>query len=295
MSHHPGGRGGPDWDDDSYPDGPTTTGALEQLDLLARDGKPFLLAVGFLRPHLPFGAPAKYVRRYDDVELPPIPHPKKPEGRTTWHGSGEFMKYNRWKKDPREDPAFATTVRKHYAGCVTYADAQVGRLLDHLAKLGLAEDTIVVAWGDHGWHLGEHAIWGKHSLFEESLRSPLIIHAPQVKQAGTTTASMVETIDLFPTLCELTGLPAPSDLDGRSLLPLLADPSAPGHPAVSYSSGKETIRTDRYRLIRHAKNGKVSHLELYDHEAADGETRNLADSQPEVAARLAAQLHTKLN
>ncbi len=116
-----------------------------------------------------------------------------------------------------------------------------------------------------------------------------------MKQAGTATASIVETIDLFPTLCELAGLPAPDGLDGRSLLPLLADPTAPGRPAVSYASGRETIRTDRYRLIRHAKGGTVSHLELYDHRDNDGETRNLADSQPELAARLARQLDAKLN
>ena len=95
-----------DGDDNSYPDGPTIEGALEQLDLLAKGDPPFFLAVGFLRPHLPFGAPAKYVKLYDDITLPPIPHPSKPAGKTTWHGSGEFMKYNRWKKDPRNDNEF---------------------------------------------------------------------------------------------------------------------------------------------------------------------------------------------
>jgi iduronate 2-sulfatase len=235
------------------------------------------------------------VELYDDVMLPPIPHPGKPAGKTTWHGSGEFMKYNRWKKDPRNDEEFATLVRKHYAGCVSYADAQVGRILDHLRKNGLADNTIIVLWGDHGWHLGEHAIWGKHSLFEESLRSPLLICAPAVVNAGTATKSVVETIDLYPTLCDLTGLPKPEGLDGVSLLPLLADPAAAGHGAVSYQAGRETLRTDRHRLIRHAKAGKATALELYDHENKDGETRNLAADNPDLAADLCKQLDAKLN
>ncbi len=213
VSHHPGGRGGPDWDDpeqpempgswdrhllpagpwqhprgwmhglahgeirteptemdvfqaedgpDSiYPDGGAVEEALRQLDVLASDREtPFFLAVGILRPHLPFGAPRKYVDRYADAALPPTPHPAKPEGRTTWHSSGEFYKYNRWGRDPNEDADFAFQVRRHYAGCVTYADAQVGKLLDRLEATGAADSTIVVLWGDHGWHLGEHAVWG---------------------------------------------------------------------------------------------------------------------------------------
>ncbi len=188
----------------------------------------FCSAVGLIRPHLPFGAPASYLRPYQDVRLPPIPHPEKPEGLSTWHGSGEFMKYNRWSRDPRDDAEMADEVRRHYAACVSYADAQVGKLLDKLEELKLRDNTLIVLWGDHGWHLGEHAIWGKHSLFEESLRSPLIVCAPQVREAGKPTDAIVETIDLYPTLCELCGLPRPEQLDGASLGPLLADPEAPG-------------------------------------------------------------------
>lgn len=343
VSHHPGGRGGPDWNDDSkpempgawtrhlcpsgawqhprglmhglangeirkrakdmdvvqafdgddssYPDGPTIEGALEQLDLLAKDENPFFFAVGFLRPHLPFGAPARYVNLYDDVSLPPIPHPAKPAGRTTWHGSGEFMKYNRWGRDPRQDEDFATIVRKHYAGCVSYADALVGRLVAGLKEQGIAEKTLIVLWGDHGWHLGEHAIWGKHSLFEESLRSPLIICAPEVAKPGVESSSIVETVDLYPTLCELVDLPAPDGLDGKSLLPILKDPGAPGEPAISYRGGSETIRTDRYRLIRH---NNPPHYELYDHQSEAGETENIAAEKPEVTSSLSKRLSTAL-
>lgn len=342
VSHHPGGRGGRDWNDDSkpempgawtrhlcpsgpwqhprglmhgqangeirknakdmdvvqafdgddstYPDGPTTEGALQQLDLLAKDEQPFFLAVGFLRPHLPFGAPAKYVRLYDDVTLPPIPHPDKPEGKTTWHGSGEFMKYNRGKRDPRNDAEFATKVRKHYAGCVSYADAQVGRVLERLKKNRLADNTIIVVWGDHGWHLGEHAIWGKHSLFEESLRSPLVVVAPKTANPGFASTSIVETVDIFPTLCDLVKLEQPKELSGSSLIGHLADAKAPNRTAVSYSGGADTIRTDRYRLIRHRK----GHVELYDHQEDPGETKNIAGDKTALVADLSKQLDAKL-
>jgi len=183
VSHHPGGMGGPDWNDEGslempnswdrhmmpvgawqhprgamhgladgeirvkagemdvfqsvegddtiYPDGLTTDVALRQLEVLAKDRKkPFFLAVGIIRPHLPFGAPAKYMEHYRDAKLPPTPHPEKPAGKTTWHGSGEFMKYNRWGRNPNQDAEFAIEVRKHYAACVTYADAMVGGRAD---------------------------------------------------------------------------------------------------------------------------------------------------------------------
>ena len=343
VSHHPGGRGGANWDEDdkpempeawtrhllpagpwqhprgamhglangeirknakdmdlfqlfkgpdtAYPDGLITDEALKQMDGLATDGKPFFLAVGIIRPHLPFGAPAKYMKYYRKVNLPTTPHPQKPEGKTTWHGSGEFMKYNRWKRNPNTDAAFALEVRKHYAACVTYADAMVGRLLDRLGELEQREKTIVVLWGDHGWHLGEHAIWGKHALFEESLRSPMIISHPSMDAPGKSTRAMVETLDIFPTLCELAGLKPPTGLDGTSLKPLLKNPEAKGHPAFAYKRGVQTIRTETHRLISH----KGGELELYDHTTSSGETKNLAKSHPEKAAALLKQLKARLN
>ena len=139
---------------------------------------------------------------------PPIAHPAKPVGRTTWHPSEEFRQYNLWGRDPNSDADFALAVRKHYAACVSYADAQVGRLMDRLGKVGAAENTIVILWGDHGWHLGEHAIWGKHSLFEESLRSPLIVAYPGIQKPGVPSDSIVETIDVFPTLCAMNRIAA---------------------------------------------------------------------------------------
>jgi len=343
VSHHPGGRGGRDWDDPSqpempnawdkhlmpsaewqhprgamhglahgsirkkasehalyeavegpnsiYPDGPIAQEGLKQIESLAKADKPFFLAVGLIRPHLPFGAPKRFLDLYEGVELPPIPHPEKPGKPSTWHGSGEFMKYQRWGKNPNNDPKFADEVRRHYAACVSYVDEHVGMLVEKLEACGIAEDTIIVLWGDHGWHLGEHAIWGKHALFEESLHAPLIVVAPEVEQTGTAAGGVVETIDIFPTLCDLAGLKTPDFASGRSLLPMLQNPAVAGHAAVAYRSKAKTIRTDRYRLIAHNDGGK----ELYDHQSPGKETVNIAEAKPDIAKALEKHLKAKLN
>jgi iduronate 2-sulfatase len=342
VSHHPGGRGGPDWDDPNeiempgawnrhlhpsgpwqhprgamhglahgeirikasemdvfqsaegddsiYPDGLTVDETLRQLQMLASDDRPFFLAVGIIRPHLPFGAPARYLEPYRGVQLPAIEHPRKPLGKTTWHGSGEFMKYNRWGKDPNRDSKFADEVRRHYAACVTYADAQVGRIMQQVRAMGIANNTIVVLWGDHGWHLGEHAIWGKHALFEESLRSPLVIRYEGLPQPGESSEAIVETLDLYPTLCDLAGLPVPPFVTGTTLRPILENPRAAGHPAISYTRRARSIRTDRFRLIAHGD----GHAELYDHHSDEGETVNVANDHPDVVNRLREQLDARL-
>ena len=347
VSHHPGGRGGPDWnqndlpelpnswdrhllpagdwkhprgwmhglahgeirnnakdmdvfqslegEDAIYPDGVSTNEALKQLELLAADDQPFFLAFGILRPHLPFGAPAKYMQPYADAELPPISSPTKPDFRTTWHGSGEFMKYNRWKRDPNHDADFAIQVRKHYAACVSYADAQVGQILKRLQEVGASNNTIVVLWGDHGWHLGEHAIWGKHALFEESLLSPLIIRCPDSltsitsESRGQGSSAVTETIDIFPTLCELAQLPVPEAAQGRSLIPVLNDPNAEGHVAVSYFKKARTIRSQTHRLIAH----NDGYNELYNHDIDPHETQNIAESESAIVRDLIENLNAR--
>ncbi len=201
------------------------------------------------------------------------------------------MKYNRWKRNPNTDAEFALDVRRAYAACVSYADAQVGRVIAKLQETGQADNTIVILWGDHGWHLGEHAIWGKHALFEESLRSPLIIHCKDLSQAGMATKSMVETLDVFPTLCDLAGLPKPGYLQGVSLLPLLKSPAAKGHAAIAYKGNNRTIRTDTHRLIMH----RDGFAELYDHTSKAGETKNVADDNPELVKSLGEQLTKRLS
>jgi iduronate 2-sulfatase len=281
-------------DDMTYTDGWITQEALKQMDGLAKNDQPFFLAVGIMKPHLPFACPKAYRDIYDGGALPPIPHPDKPEGLSTWHASGEFLGSYRHEpgKDPRKDAAYADQVRRSYAACVSYADNQVAQLLAHLEATGLAENTIVVLWGDHGWHLGEHAVWGKHTLFEESLLAPLVIRVPGMDQAGTKTAAIVETIDIYPTLCELTKVPLPAGLSGKSLVDHLEDPTAEGGSAVSYFGQNETIRTSQYRLIRHGKKGDA--YELYDHTGTDGETTNLAAEKPEVVKELSELIDAAL-
>ncbi|HSH09978.1 MAG TPA: sulfatase [Oceanipulchritudo sp.] len=275
--------------DTIYPDGLIADEALRQLEELAAGDQPFFLAVGLIKPHLPFGCPKQYLDLYQGVDLPPIPHPEKPTGTTTWHGSGEFKQYQRWGRDPNQDPEFADELRRHYAACVSYADAQVGKLIEKLKASGAAEDTVVVIWGDHGWHLGEHAVWGKHTLFEESLRSPLIIGYPGITDPGVSTNAVVETLDLFPTLCDLAGVRPPEFVSGTSLLPQLNNPAEAGHPVVAYWREAKTVRTDRHRLIVH-NSGEV---ELYDHSSAEQETLNIADENPGLVEILKQTLADK--
>ncbi|MEC3908237.1 sulfatase [Tamlana sp. 2201CG12-4] len=342
VSHHPGGRGGKDWDnnnmiempgawdrqllpvgewqhprgimhglahgeirkkpsdmdvfqsvegDDSiYPDGIIVEEGLKQLKLLAGNSqKPFFLAVGILKPHLPFGAPKKYLDTYKNISLPPVKHPKKPEGKTTWHDSNEFMKYNRWGKDPNEDEAFAEEVRRHYAACVSYADAQVGKLIESLKETGAYENTIIILWGDHGWNLGEHAIWGKHNLFEEGIHSPLVIKYPNIASKGSKTRAIVETVDIYPTLCELSGIDIPGFVQGKSLKPILEKPNIPGHSAISYNGKATSVRTSTHRLIVH----KDGHVELYDHTTAEKESINIATENPELVTELKAMIDAR--
>lgn len=344
VSHHPGGRGGKDWDDPAqpempnswdehlhpsgdwqhprgamhglangeirgdaskmaliqstkgddtiYPDGLTTILASQKIGELSKDTKPFFLAVGLLKPHLPFGAPAKYMQPYLDASLPKTPHAAKPDGRTTWHRSGEFMKYNRSGRNPNTDAEYADIVRKHYAACVTYSDAMIGAILQTLRDSGQYENTIIVVWGDHGWHLGEHAIWGKHALFEESLHSPLIIRHPKL-QAGLRINDVVESVDIFPTLCELAGLDVPS-IDGVSLLAASgADEKPNAGTAISYTGSAATIRSGDYRLILHKKD---NFAELYDQGAdyASDAVPNIAEQHPDVVERLTQELNSQL-
>ncbi|PQV49010.1 iduronate 2-sulfatase [Jejuia pallidilutea] len=341
VSHHPGGRGGENWNDNtipempdawdehimpvgawktprgsmhglahgrirtdtdravietvddgdnSYPDGLIAEEGLKQLETLANADKPFFLAIGLIKPHLPFGVPKTYLDMYEGVEIPPIPHPEKPEGKTTWHASKEFMNYHRGGRNPNEDVDFAMELKKYYAACVSYADKHVGDILSKLKETGADKNTIVVLWGDHGWHLGEHAIWGKHALFDESLHSPLIIYAPEMEQNGKKSDAFVETIDVFPTLCELSELPVPNFAHGVSLKPILDNPEAEGHSVAGYYTNASTLRTPNYRFIQH----KIGDVELYNHNSTEKETKNIANENQELVNTLKHQLEEKL-
>jgi iduronate 2-sulfatase len=189
-------------------------------------------------------------------------------------------------------------LRRSYAACVSYIDAQIGRVLDALDRQGLSESTVVVVWGDHGWHLGEHGIWGKHTLHEVALRTPLIVRAPGMPAPGAPTSGIVESIDIYPTLAELCGLAAPAGIDGRSFAGQLADPAAPGKEAAYgfWAAGRaHTVRTPHYRLTHWTARGDRSRIvqtELYDHQADHDETRNIAAMNPNLVRELTARLQS---
>jgi len=278
-----------DVDDQGYPDGLIAESAVETLRRMKRYDQPFLLAVGFFKPHLPFCAPQKYYDLYDPSEIELSPNPKKPQGiaSKSWHGSGEMFGNYKHPDGSRNDPEHHRNLRHAYYACVSYVDAQIGIVLDELKALELEEETIVVVWGDHGWHLGDHNIWGKHTNFERAVRSTLIVRVPGIS-AGTTDA-IVESVDLYPTLAEYCGLSIEGlQLDGLSLRPVLNDPTHPGKTAAfsKYRGGK-TMRTERYRLtIYPAEKKQPEFVELFDHESDPLETVNVAEQHPEVVEEL---------
>lgn len=288
-----------DAEDSAYPDAWVADDAVRTLRDLAAAGQPWFFAVGFFKPHLPFAAPKRWYDLHNPQKIPALSPAAaaKPTWPSTWHASNEFRgNYGHGGRDPAADPEYARLLRQGYEACVSYVDAQVGRVLDSLRALGLEENTVVVVWGDHGFLLGEHAIWGKHCLYENALRSPLIIRAPGLREAGASSAALVETVDIFPTLADLCGLPTPGGLDGRSLRPWLDRPATPtAKPARSFWTGQQrTLRTDRWRIIA-APGGEAgaSQVELFDYASDPDETRNHAAEQRDVVRDLEAQLATR--
>ncbi len=281
--------------DEAYPDAWVAAEAVSTLQKLSKEQQPWFFAVGFFKPHLPFVAP----KRWHDLHeggIPDLPAEAaaKPAWPSSWHGSGEFRgNYGHPPgRDPSSDPQYARLLRQSYAGCVSYMDEQVGRVLAALAEAKLNDNTIVIVWSDHGFLLGEHAIWGKHCLYEHALRSPLMIRQPGLAQPGKASDALVETVDLLPTLADLCKLPAPAQLDGRSLRPQLADPATPaGKPALGFfTGGKRTLRTDRWRLIvQPGENGEFQ-VELFDYQSDPLETRNHSADHPRVVSELLSRL-----
>ncbi len=294
---HPTPTEAADVSDEGYPDGLIAQAALQQLGKLNEDDKPFFLAVGFYKPHLPFNAPKKYWDLYDPKTLPLAPQPKPPVSPTVrnWHSSGEMFRYRHPPEHDRVskiDDDYARHLRHGYCACVSYVDAQIGKVLDELERLGLKENTIVVVWGDHGWHLGDHGIWGKHTTFERSLRSTLIIRTPEMPHAGVGTNALVETLDLYPTLVDLCGLPAVTGLSGTSLRVVLEDPEHPGKDvALSYWRRTRSARTARWRLTQQpARAESQGQLELYDLQSDPRELRNVAKANHEIVEQLLEHL-----
>jgi iduronate 2-sulfatase len=286
--------------DNTYADGKIADEAIRRLRTAKeKPSEPFFLAVGFLKPHLPFVAPKKYWDLYDADKIPVPAIDKLPQGSPPFagHVNGELHSYANVPKGEPIPVDFAKQLRHGYYACISYTDAQVGRLLDALDKEGLADNTIVVLWGDHGWQLGDHGLWHKHTNFELATRAPLMLSIPKQKTAGTKCSSPVEFVDVYPTLADLCGLPIPKGLDGLSLKPQIENPATPSTKvAISQyprGGGKTglgqlmgySIRDDRWRLTvwRSRKDGTIAATELYDETNDPNETVNVAD-KPENKA-----------
>lgn len=289
-----------DVDDEAYSDGRIAAEAIKRLQSYKQSGQPFFLALGFTKPHLPFCAPGRYWDLYDPAQLSLAEFTTPPIGAPAYAGKtfGELDQYEPVPSEPPLTDDLARTLIHGYYAAVSYMDAQVGRVLDALHRLELHEQTIVVLWGDHGYHLGDHGMWTKHTNYEQANRIPLLFVAPGVTVAGSSSRALVESVDVFPTLCELAGLPAPDGpqpIDGRSLVGVLKDGAQQvrDHAYHCFPRGNRlgrAIRTDRYRLVEWRQFGQTAEgaeYELYDYQTDPLETTNLAERLPEVVAQLA--------
>jgi iduronate 2-sulfatase len=247
--------------------------------------EPFFLAVGFFKPHVPWIATKKHFDRYPLADIKTPVEPK-----TIREGVPKIAFAVNPPNYGLEDEKLRNCIRAYYAS-TSFMDEQLGEILDALERLGLAENTIIVFWGDHGWLLGQHGCWQKMHLFEESVQVPLIIAAPQQKAPGEKSNRVVELLDIYPTLADLCELKAPKGLHGQSLRPLLDDPTAEfkkgAYTQVSRGDGKKgtlqgrSVRTERWRYTEWDEDGKRG-IELYDHDADPKEHVNLAKA-PEHA------------
>ncbi len=307
-----------DIDDSEHVDGAMTDQALAAMRELAGKDQPFFLAAGFVRPHLPFVVPRKYWDLYDPAKIVLAPNGYLPSGAPalafgdrSMGGLYELRDYMDYRHVPSPFEGSLTEAEqrelKHgYYASVSFVDAQVGRLLDELERLKIADNTIVVLWSDHGWKLGEHNGWCKQTNYEIDTRAPLMIRAPGAKANGKPSNALVEFVDVYPTLCELASLPVPKVLEGKSLAPLL-DGAATSVKDAAFSQFLRThkgrdymgcaIRTETHRYIewRDKLSGKVEERELYDHQTDPDENQNIAtdpkqeDRITELSARIAKQ------
>lgn len=316
--------------DNAYNDGANALYAKDILAKLAKDGKPFFFAVGFSKPHLPFVAPKKYWDLYkrDQVPLPSFRKQALNSPGLAYHTAAELYAYSDippLSSFTDQKPGLDLPVDKQkelihgYYAAISYMDAQVGIVLKALDSLGLSKNTIVVLWGDHGWHLGDHNLWCKHTNFEQATHAPMIISAPGIK--ATKTDSPSEFIDIFPTLCDLSGVAIPSHLDGKSLVPVMKNPgttvkefSVSQYPRsrnkldserLGWSDGQlmgYSLRTKRYRYTIWLKNNFRSYMpfdpdlvvarELYDYDNDPEETVNVADEKDYAA--ISSDLNKKM-
>ncbi len=290
----------PDVPDNTLYDGQVADAAVEALRQIAGADKPFFLAVGFIKPHSPYVAPKKYFDRYQDVALPsPTEFPMDAPA-FAGHASGELRRYTDQPKRGFISKENQRRVRQAYFACISYIDAQIGRVLKELDRTGLSNNTVVVLYGDHGYHLGEQGLWGKTTNFELDTRVPLIVRAPNMKAVGRSSASLVELVDLYPTLAELAGLPLTKQLEGKSFAATVNDPDhvtktvafsqyPRGGGLMGYS-----MRTATHRLTQWVRrpSGEIHATELYDYAEGPVETKNIASTSSELVAKLSPRLAT---
>ncbi|HXH99390.1 MAG TPA: sulfatase [Sphingobacteriaceae bacterium] len=278
--------------DDSYPDGLTANLAVQKLNELSGKNQPFFLGIGFFKPHLPFNAPKKYWDLYneDDITLTPSSNIPLNMNKAGLHESGEFNGYKRGdEKASLDKPVsddYARKLRRSYYSAISYTDAQVGKVLAELKRLDLDKNTIIVLWGDHGWHLGDDRVWGKHTITEWAVRSPLIVKVPGML-TGKSSDKIISSIDIYPSLMDLCGLKT-HKTDGKSFMPLLKkDPNSVkwSNAAYSYYRNGISVRTDRYRLSKYFRKEQPV-TELYDHLTDPYEKVNIAAENAVVVKRL---------
>lgn len=291
--------------DDAYPDGKVAAGAVAALEAFAREGarRPFFLAVGIRKPHLPFTAPKKYWDLYAGAEIPDVAASAPPAGapEVALHEAVELRGYSDQPEAGPWTSAQISVLRRGYYAATSFADAQIGRVLDALERTALASNTIVVVWGDHGYHLGEHGLWCKTTNYEADTRVPLIVATPDRRPGGVRTPAIVELLDLYPTLVDLCGLPPRAGLEGRSFARNIGDASAPGRTGAfsqfprPWLSGKTirqpaimgySVRTETHRYVEWRRGGAADVVarELYSYRGDDlFETVNLADDPGEQA------------
>ncbi len=282
--------------DNAYIDGQIADHAIEDLQRLKDAGDPFFLAAGFIKPHLPFNAPKRYWDLYRRADIKLADNPFRPRGApdNAMHNWGELRSYFKVPtKGPLPDEMARTLIHGYYAA-TSYTDAQVGRLLSELDRLGLRENTIVVLWGDHGWQLGEHGMWCKHCNFNTSLNAPLILSAPDFTGEKRSDA-LVEFADIYPTLCELAGISLPKHLEGASFVPLLEHPGQQWKKAAfsRYFAG-DSIRTEQHLYTEWTNDkGDICGRMLYDHEADPDENENISEESENqgLVTQLSKMLH----
>jgi arylsulfatase A-like enzyme len=294
--------------DDTFQDGKVADLAITTLRALSQKKEPFFLAVGFIKPHLPFVAPKKYWDLYDPAKIELAPNKFRAKGAPEYAilPGGELRNYDAIPVDSIPDP-LARQLKHGYYAAISYMDAQLGKVLDELDRLGLRENTIIVLWGDHGWKLGEHDAWCKHSTSENDTNAPLLLSAPGMKAVGAKSNALVEFVDIYPTLAELAGLPLPAHLEGVSMKPLLDSPNRTWKTAAfsQYPRSKAqtktpnglmgySMRTERYRFtvwVDRNDHTKVDAIELYDHQTDPMENTNVANdpANNELVQKLMAQ------